>query len=348
MIRVGFIGCGRIADLHYPGYANNPDATLAAVCDVDEESVERRCREWKIEKGFAHFADLLADPSIDAVEILTPQPFHEPMTLAALAAGKHVACQKPMTISLESADRMIRAANESGLIFKVTDNYLFYPPIVLAKKMIDDGVIGDAFMLRMKFIGGLWQGGWEVPASSWAWRLREVNEGRGIQTFDHGHHMWATAWHLMGEVERVTAWIDRTAGFIDCPAVIMWKFRKPGTYAICDYCQAVDMPLPSKYYSCDEWFEITGSRGIIMVRRCTGNLLDGPAVSVFTEGKWTHYDPESDWASGFPLATRNFIAAIQGKEDPLLTGPQAKEILRFAFALQKSNAERREVALDEL
>ena len=141
--------------------------------------------------------------------------------------------------------------------------------------------------------------------------------------------------------------MDRTLGFIDCPAVIIWKYKAPQRYGVCDYTQAVDLKIPSKYYACDEWFEITGSRGIIMIRRATGNLLDGPAVSVFTNDGWTHHE-ESDWSSGFVQATGNFVRAIQGTEEPLLTGEQAKEILRFAFALRRSSEEHREVMLDEV
>lgn len=348
MIRVGIIGCGRIADLHYAGYVNNPDAAVVAVCDADADTAEARKQAWNVPQAYTDYRELLANADIDAVEILTPQTIHEPIVIDAARAKKHVAVQKPMTISLPAADRMIDAAREAGIVFKVTDNYLFYPPIVLAKRMIEEGVIGEPCMLRMKFVGGKWAGGWEVPQETWAWRLEEIANGRGIQTFDHGHHMWATAWYLMGEIERVTAWVDWSYKFIDCPSVIMWKYKQPQRYGVCDYSQAIDLAIPSKYYSCDEWFEITGSAGIILIRRCTGNLQDGPAVSVCTSEGWQHHDVESDWASGFRYALRNFIAAIHGNEPPLLTGEQAKNILKFGLALRKSSDERREIALDEM
>ena len=160
--------------------------------------------------------------------------------------------------------------------------------------------------------------------------------------------MWATAYFLMGAFERVSAWIDWTGDFIDCPAVIMWKHREAKRYGVCDYTQALDLPIPTKYYSCDEWFEVTGSRGILLVRRCTGNIIDGPAVSVFTDDGWTHHEVESDWAAGFAYALRNFVGAIQGREAPLLSGAEARHVLAFAFALRRSSDERREVAVDEM
>ena len=342
------IGCGRIADLHVAAYAHNPEATLHAVCDADPQLVERRQQEWGAPKRYTDYRELLADNEIDAVEIVTPQTIHEPMVIDAARAGKHIAVQKPMTTSLDAADRMLAAVREAGVTYKVTDNYVFYPPIVLAKRLIEDGVIGEPSVLRMKFVGGKWDGGWEVPPATWVWRLEEVRQGRGIQTFDHGHHMWATAWYLMGEFERVASWIDTMNDVIDCPAVMMWKHKGGPRYGVCDYSQAMDMAIPTRYYSCDEWFEVTGSAGIILVRRCTGHIQDGPAVSVYTSDGWTHHDVESDWASGFRYALRNFIGAIQGAEQPLLTGEQATGILRFALALRKASDERREVSLDEL
>ncbi|MBU2550311.1 MAG: Gfo/Idh/MocA family oxidoreductase, partial [Proteobacteria bacterium] len=138
-INIGVIGCGRIADLHLPGYQGLDRAGIYAVCDVRKETAERRREQWGAEKAYTDYRDLIRDPAVDAVEILTPHQLHEAMAIEALRAGKHVALQKPMTTSLASADRILEAASRAGVVFKVTDNYLFYPPIVLARKMIGNG-----------------------------------------------------------------------------------------------------------------------------------------------------------------------------------------------------------------
>ncbi len=347
-INVGIIGCGRIADLHYPWYKNNRDARVYAISDCDDLIMARRKKEWKVEKSYANFRDLLADPKVDAVEILTPQILHEEMALEAARAGKHIAVQKPMTTDLPSADRMIEASLKSGKILRVTDNYLFYPPIVLAKKMIDDGEIGEPNNMRIKLISG-GSGGWAIPPAAWEWRLKESMEGRPIQTFDHGHHLWSVASFLQGRVERVASWIDSLDGVIDCPAVIMWKCEGGTRYGSCDYAHAPDLHIPSKYYGNDEWFEVTGTRGMILVHRCTGNILGGPAVSLFNGKRWKHFsNVKSDWSDGFTGATKNFIAAIKGDEAPLLSGEGGREILRLDLAIQRSSMSRREVYVDEM
>ncbi len=347
-IRVGFIGCGRISDLHALGYRNNPDAEIVAVSDPDTDVAEMKGKEWGAGTMYDDYRKMLDDPAIDAVEILTPQKLHEKMVVDASSAGKHILIQKPMTIDLASADRMIQAAKDGGKVYKVIENYIFYPPIMFAKQLIDAGEIGAPINMRIKFISGS-SGGWDVPAESWAWRMQENAEGRGMQTFDHGHHMWSVAQFFMGDVERVCAWIDSYNDIVDCPSTIMWKYKGGKQYGTCDYTHAYDMHVPSDYYANDEWFEMTGSKGIILIHRCTGKIKTGPVVSMFNGHEWKQYDHiDSDWAAGFVGSTKNFIAAIKGEEAALLSGEQARNILAFALAIQKSSQERREVYVDEL
>ena len=347
-LNIGIIGCGRISDLHCLGYENNPLARIYAVCDTDTDVAMRREKEWKADIAFTDYGELLNDPNVDAVEILTPHTLHETMVIAAARAGKHIAVQKPMTINLNSADRMLAEVKSAGVQFKISDNYLFYPPIVLAKKMIDQGDIGEPTNLRMKFISGE-SGGWDVPASAWHWRMQENESGRPMQTFDHGHHLWATAWYLLGDIDRVVSWIDSADGVVDCPSVVMWKYSSGRKYGMCEYCHSSELHIPSRYYANDEWIEITGSRGVIMIHRCTGNIIDGPAVSLYNGNGWKRYsDVDADWSAGFKGATRNFINVVMGSEDPLLSGEQGRRILQMALAIQKSSRVRREVFVDEL
>ena len=347
MIQVGIIGCGRIADLHSLGYQDNPHARIHAVCDADPERAERRRQEWRADRAYSNYQDLLRNPDIDAVEVITPYETHEDAVIAALQTGKHVAVQKPMTMSLASADRMIAAAKKAGALLKITECYVHWPPIVLAKKLIDAGEIGDPIGMRIKYICSP-HGGWDVPAFTIQQQLQKAARGFGLETFDHGHHEWATAWYLLGAIERVSAWIDSVDGVLDCPATMMWKYCDSKRYGICDFMYASDLHIPTEYYSNDEWYEINGSRGIVLINRGTGHLLEGPAVSLFNGHTWRHFEVPSDWSEGFKGSTRNFIAAILGEEAPLLNANEGREVLRFALAIARSAAKRRDVYLDEL
>jgi predicted dehydrogenase len=346
-LNIALVGCGRISDVHVPGYKDNPDARIYAVCDTDKKLAEIRAAKWKAEKVYLNYNELLADPELDAVEILTPQHLHEPMTVAAARAGKHVAVQKPMSISLQSADRMISACNDAGVVFKVTENYVFYPPILKARELILSGAIGEVSGIRIRLISGS-SGGWDIPASAWEWRMKETAEGRGLNTFDHGHHLWSTAWFLLGASDRVNAWIESSDGVVDSPSIIMWKYRDGQKMGVCDLVHGNELNIPSKYYANDEWMEIAGQRGIIFIRRCTGNIHSGPVLSLFDGSKIKNFNIPSDWGLGFIGATHNFINAILKKENSILNGEQGREILRFALAIAKSSKLHREVYLDEM
>jgi predicted dehydrogenase/putative sterol carrier protein len=345
---IGIIGAGRISDLHVEGYRHCPEAQLYAVCDKDPELAESRRVQWGAVKSFTDYRDLLADPAVDAVDILTPHHLHEKMVIDALKAGKHVAVQKPLSVDLKSADRMIAAAEASGRIFKVTENYIFYPPIRKAAELIKSGIIGEPQNIRINLIGA-GSGGWEIPDSAWAWRMREFVESRGMETFDHGHHLWSTVWFLMGSVREVSAWIDNTQGMIDAPAVVMWKHSKPGRYGTCTFSYSNGLNMPSDYYANDEWIDITGARGIIRINRCTGRLVEGPVLSWYDGNRWTHDETTpSDWQEGFTGAMKNFIGAILGNQEPGLSGAQAREILAFNLAVQRSSDKQRSVFLEEI
>ena len=347
-IRIGIIGAGSISDLHREGYRHCPEAQVYAVCDNNAELADSRRDQWGAVRSFTDYRKLLADPEVDAVDILTPHHLHEEMVIEALRAGKHVAVQKPLSVDLQSADRMIAAAKASGRIFKVTENYIFYPPIRKAAELIKSGIIGEPQNIRINLIGA-GSGGWDIPDSAWAWRMKEFVESRGMETFDHGHHLWSTVWFLMGSFREVSAWIDNTQGMIDAPAVVMWKHSQPGRYGTCTFSYSNGLNMPSDYYANDEWIDITGARGIIRINRCTGRLVEGPVLSWYDGNKWTHDETTpSDWQEGFTGAMQNFIAAILGSQEPGLSGDQAREILAFNLAVQRSSDRQRSVFLEEI
>ncbi len=352
-LRVGFIGAGRIADLHAMGYRDAPEAELYAVCDRDAAWAARRAKEWGAKRHLTDYRDLLADPKVDAVEILTPHDLHEEMAVAALAAGKHVSLQKPMARTLAEADAIAAAAAASGQVFRVFENYRYYPPYVRAKELLESGAIGEPVSLRMKVIGGHPRYGWQVPMRSWAWRLDEGRSGGGPSMFDHGYHMFSIAMYFLGAVEQVFAWIGRTeialGVSIDSPAVVMWRHATPGRFGSWETIDSVDLMVRSRYYSNDEWVEITGTRGLIWVNRCTGRMLEGPPLVVYRDGETRAvHDIESDWGASFVAGTQAFVRAIREGGQPELSAEEGREVLRFSLAAQRSAREGRPVRLAEM
>ena len=352
-LRVGFIGVGRITDLHYLGYKDNPNAELYVLCDTDETLLQQRVREWGVGKAYTDYHQLLADPNVDAVEVITPHHLHAEMCIAALEAGKHVSVQKPMAMNLTEADAMIDAAKRSGKLFRVFENFRFYPPYNKAMELIEAGEIGEPLSIRIKSIGGNRQYGWDVPMSAWAWRGDPPTCGGGPVLFDHGYHIWSIAMYFLGNVERVHSFIGYTevqpGWFADSPAMITWKYASAEKYGSYEAIGSQELMIRSKYYAGDEWMEITGSRGVLWVNHCSGQMLDVPPVQMYRDGVMTSFSNiDWDWSTSFINGAHDFADAILEGRESELTGPDAKEVLRFSLAIQLSGKEHREVRLDEI
>lgn len=371
------IGCGRISTLHVLGYENNPDAELYGVFDKDIKRAQEFAEKYGIKKVYDSYEQVLAEPAVTAVELLVPHHLHCEMTVQACEAKKHVSVQKPMALNLSECDTMIEAAKKNGVKLKVFENFIFYPPYQLAKEMLDSGEIGDPVSIRYKMntgsLGsvnapgaaaraklagvdmeavGLKETGWKVDPKSWAWRMNDTLSGGGPLVFDDGYHKFSVIMHMFGDVEKVFAWIDTTAVlpglYQDCPATVMWKHKSGKQYGVMDIVDSKDMYIESKYYCCDERMEITGSRGIIWVTRCTATMMPELApVVMYKDGKVTEYwDMPADWGDSFKNSTLDFIDALKNDREPVLSGEKAREILKFSLAAIDSAKKKQEVYLD--
>jgi predicted dehydrogenase len=238
---------------------------------------------------------------------------------------------------------MIAATRRAGVKFKVMENFVFYPPYRKAKELIDAWEIGRVLSIRIR-LGSGGAGGWYVPLNTWLWRLAETDVGGGPTVFDDGYHKFSIGMFYGGPVERVFAWIDRSFGLIDAPAIVSWRAAS-GVVGCIDATFSPNLNVKSKYYSADERVEITGERGVIWITRCTGQLLDEPALILYRDGVKTCWENlRADWLDSFVDSTRHFIDCIREDKEPFLTGEQAKAVQQFCFAAIRSAREGREIA----
>lgn len=350
---VGFIGCGRIMDLNMLGYLDRDDVEVVAFCDLNEEVLKSRVERYGPAETYTEYGELLADSRVDIVEVLTPHFLHHRMVLDALESGKHVSLQKPPAVNIEQMDSMLLAAEKAGTKFKVFENFVFYPPYLKAKELIEAGEIGDPVGVRMKMCGSMAPAGWEVPLESWAWRIVEEMCGGGPCLFDDGYHKWSVAIDLLGDVEKVFAWIGEKEIIpgvnIDAPGVVAWRYRgEKDVFGICDHAMCNELRIDSDYYVIDERMEVTGEKGVIWVMKWTADMLKVPPVIMYRDGEITGFDDmRQDWGDSFHDSTHHFIEAITNDTEPVLDGDRAREVLKFGLAMMRSARERREVALDE-
>ncbi len=341
-IRVGFIGTGRISDLHAIEYRNNPHTRIVALCDADPALAEERAKAWGLEDVTItdNYRDLLALDTADLVDILLPHHLHGEAALAAIAAGKAVSLQKPMTLDLDEADQLVDAAVAAKTPFRVFENFLFYPPIVKARALVDDGAIGTPLTIRLKSNSGNRQLAWKVPDAAQAWRQDRTKAGGGPCVFDDGHHKFAIAWHFMGPADEVHAWISHTempnGSMRDSPAMISMRF--PGKrYGNFEVVHSPELTVITKHYAQDDRVEITGTKGVVMVNHGHGRLADVAPVVLLRDGVLTEFrDMETGWESSFVNCTRHYIDALRRGEPARLSSEDGRAVLRFGLAAEES------------
>lgn len=199
MIGFGVLGCGRIAKRHMDLLDGQiAGARLAAICDCDEKRLEA-ARERHPVAAYSSYENMLADPAVEIVSVLTPSGMHAEHTIAAAEAGKHVVVEKPMALRLEDADRMIAACDSNGVkLFVVKQNRLNVP-VVKAREALDAGRFG-------KLVLGTVRVRWRRDQSYYdqdSWRGTWAQDG-GVLSNQASHHIDLLEW-FMGDVVSVHA-----------------------------------------------------------------------------------------------------------------------------------------------
>ncbi|MBV9470959.1 MAG: Gfo/Idh/MocA family oxidoreductase, partial [Abitibacteriaceae bacterium] len=147
-LKVGVIGVGGIAGTHFPGWQASPHAEVIALSDPAAPVLERIAREQQVTLTYDNPADLIANPDIDVVDICTPNMYHAPLAIAALQAGKHVLCEKPLAPTPADIDAMIAARDASGKMLMTAQHFRFENETQALKKEIEAGVLGDIYHAR--------------------------------------------------------------------------------------------------------------------------------------------------------------------------------------------------------
>ena len=341
-LRVAIIGAGRISDLHAIEYTQNSKAKIVAICDQSIELAHGRAVAWGVPQARItdDYRALLADPEIDLVEILLPHHLHCKVALDAIAAGKAVSLQKPMCLNLDEADQVVAASEAAKTPFKVFENFVFYPPVMKAKSLINEGAIGTPLTIRIKSNPGKSASAWNVPRTADAWRQERGMAGGGPLVFDDGHHKFALAWHFMGNPLEVHAFIGETQRpdgfFFDAPAMI--SFRFPGNrMGNLEVVYSPDLEIATKHYAQDDRVEITGTHGVIWINCGHGRLGDPPPLALYRDGQvQTYHNLETGWESSFVHSTRHYIHALTNGLPPSLTASEGRQILKFALAAEQS------------
>lgn len=207
-LNVGLIGAGFMGKAHALAYAAMPIYFWPApalpirktIVDINEEVASEAALRYGFEKSSGDWRTVIADDSIDVVDIATPNHMHAEIVIAAAKAGKHIICEKPLARDGAEAKLMYEAVKKAGVVNMVSFNYRRTPAVALAKKYIDEGAIGEI----LSFCGVYLQDWSADPDSPLSWRFQKKIAGSG-SLGDIGTHVIDLALYLCGEITQVNS-----------------------------------------------------------------------------------------------------------------------------------------------
>ena len=207
-IGIGLVGYGSIGRIHtlsyrdlpllYPGAL--PGLNLAAVCTSRPETARAAAEEGGYASWFTDVNELVRQDKVSVVDCCTPNYQHRQTILAAIAARKHVYCEKPLALNVAEAREIAREAGKAGVFVGLTFNYRFVPALLRAKQLIADGSLGEVYSFRAEY----YHTGYQDPRKPLSWRMKEELSGGGALV-DMGSHVIDLVLHLLGGMESVRA-----------------------------------------------------------------------------------------------------------------------------------------------
>ncbi|GLX66472.1 Gfo/Idh/MocA family protein [Paenibacillus glycanilyticus] len=192
LLKVGIIGCGGIANgKHLPALSNNKNVEIVAFCDIVEERAVEASQKYGAEgsKVYTDYKELIADPSIDVVHVLTPNDSHSFITIDSLEAGKHVMCEKPMAKTAAEARAMLDVAKRTGKKLTIGYNNRFRKDSQALKQVCEQGELGEIYYARAHAIRRR-----AVP--TWGVFLDEEKQGGGPLIDIGTHALDLTLWMM--------------------------------------------------------------------------------------------------------------------------------------------------------
>ncbi len=190
---MGLVGPGFVARHHIDAVRRLGDVDVIAVAGSSQASAEKKAHEYKVDRAYGNYHDLIADPAVDVIHNTTPNYLHLPVTLAALAAGKHVISDKPLAINPDEGRQMRDAALAAGVAHVVTFNYRGNPLVQQARGMVAKGESGD-----LSFVHGHYLQDWMADPNVYSWRSDPAKGGATSALGDIGSHWCDLAEHVSG------------------------------------------------------------------------------------------------------------------------------------------------------
>ena len=335
MINIGILGCGKIAQVrHIPEYAENPDVKLVAFFSPNRARAQEQADKYG-GKVYDTAEALLADPEIDAVSICAANYAHAELSIQALNAGKHVLCEKPMATTLADCEAMVECAKKNGKFLMIGHNQRLAKAHMEAKRLIDEGLIGDIITFRTSFGHGGPET-WSISPGKNVWFFDKKKAAMGVMA-DLGVHKTDLIQYLTGQrVVRTTARLvtldkrgeDGELIGVDDNAVCIYEMSG-GAFGT--------MTASWTYYGAEDNSTVLyGTKGIM-------RIYDDPAHSIvvkLADGQEQVYDVEQIQTNDNQTKSGVidlWVDCLKNNRAPEISGESALYAMRAVFASIESS-----------
>jgi predicted dehydrogenase len=331
IVRVGLVGTGAIAQLaHLPVLSRMRDVQLVAVCDNDRAKAQALAERFDVGDVLTDIEDLLELDLVDAVIIATPNHLHEPHVLSALAAHKHVLCERPLALSARGVERLLAAAARADRCMVVANNHRFRSDVQALDRFLRGGELGTVIGVR--------GGAYHFKRPDAGWRLRRAESGGG-SFFDYGIPLldlmlWLTDFPA---ATRVSARVHRAAGAATVEDAMLVHLECAGGVA-------VSFDVLGAYVGEEErwWFEVLADRGsarlapLRVVKELNGRPFDVSPTGA--AGR------ESAFMQSYRAELAHFFSVVRG-ETPYEAPADQVAVHRIIEAIYRSADEGSEIHL---
>lgn len=373
---VAIIGYGGVARVHGMAYRSIPfhyglpadTVNLVGVADVNPAAAENAARELDCDVWTTDYHELLSREDVDVIDICVPNHLHEEIICAAAAGGKHVYCEKPLSNDVAQGKTIVNAVEKAGVKNQINFNFRYYPAVLRARQMIQEGFLGRIFSYR----GCFYRSSYINPNKPLSWRLTKGIAGGGA-LFDLGSHILDLIYFLMGDFASVQATMDTLIkerpiapgssekAPVDVDDIVLMQTRMADNSL-----GSIEISRMGTGVTNDLKFEIFGEKGALRFNAEDPSWLevfdvkdpDQPiggmsgfrkvqSVSRFENHKAPDWSMAPGFATTFVESQYRFLKAVSDDLQPMPTFRDALHIQQVMEATIISSAERRWVPISE-
>ena len=344
-IKIGIIGCGKIAQVrHLPEYDEHPEAKIWGLFDINQQRAQELAQQYGA-KAYESYEAMLADPEIDAVSVCAANFAHAEISVAALNAGKHVLCEKPMAVTLSECEAMVEAAKKNGKYLMIGHNQRLAKAHTTARQLIGEGLIGRIVTFRTTFGHGGPET-WSVDPGKNVWFFDKSKAAMGAMA-DLGIHKTDLIHYLTGErVIRTTARVVTLDKRYANGELIGVDDNSVCIYELTGGIMGTMTASWTHYGAEDNSTVLYGTKGIM-------KIYDDPACAIkvtLNDGQQLRYDVEAiqtnDNQTKSGIIDLWMESLVNGTQ-PEISGESALAAMRAVFASIESSETGRTVEIPE-